>query len=130
MDVPGHLRYTEDHEWALQDGDHVRVGITEFAQGQLGDVVYVELPKPGSTVTIMTPFGVVESVKAASDLFSPLTGEVVEVNDRLADEPELVNTDPYGDGWMVVIAPTVPAELDNLMDAEAYAELIASEDAH
>src|SRR6266700_3556058 len=101
--VPADLRYTKEHEWAKLEGDKARVGITAFAQEQLGDVVFVELPKVGAKVSAMKPFGVVESVKAVSDLFAPLTGEVVEINAELPKKPEAVNADPYGKGWMIVV---------------------------
>jgi glycine cleavage system H protein len=124
MTFPDDLRYTPEHEWVrLVDGQAV-VGITAYAQDQLGDVVYVELPAIGRQLAAMQPFGVVESVKAASDLYSPLSGTVVAVNDRLLDEPELVNDDPYGDGWMMHLAPASLAELDELMDAAAYEALV------
>lgn len=118
--VPGDLRYTTEHEWARREGDLVRVGITHYAQEQLGDVVFVELPKPGTRVTAHQSFGVVESVKAVSDLFAPLTGEVVEVNAELPRKPETVNQDPYGQGWMIVIRPARPEEWDGLLGAEQY----------
>jgi glycine cleavage system H protein len=123
MELPQDLRYTEEHEWARIEDGLARVGITEYAQDQLGDVVYVELPKPGDFVTAQKAFGVVESVKAASDLFSPLTGEIVEVNALLNDQPELVNSDPYGEGWMVVIRIDDESELEGLLDPDRYAEL-------
>lgn len=127
MSVPSDLRYTAEHEWVKPDEDgRVRVGITDFAQAQLGDVVYVELPKVGATLRAMQPFGVVESVKAASDLYSPITGTVVAVNAALADAPEAVNSDPYGAGWMLVLAPGDAAELDGLMTPEAYSAQIAA----
>ena len=110
------------------DDDRVVVGITDYAQEQLGDVVYVELPAEGTAVELMGAFGVVESVKAASDLFSPLSGTVVEVNERLEDEPELVNDAPYGDGWMLRIKPDDPAEFDDLVDGDAYAAAVAEEE--
>ena len=123
--VPADLRYTKEHEWARREGDRARVGITAYAQEQLGDVVFVELPKVGARVSAMKTFGVVESVKAVSDLYAPLTGEVVAVNEALSKQPEVVNRDPYGDGWMVVIALADPAEYDALLSAEAYERLIA-----
>ena len=126
VNVPDELRYTKEHEWAKIEGDRARVGITAFAQEQLGDVVFVELPKVGATVTSMKTFGVVESVKAVSDLFAPLSGEVLEVNGALPGKPELVNSDPYGQGWMVVIKLARPAEADALMTAEAYRKFIES----
>jgi glycine cleavage system H protein len=124
--VPGDLKYTKEHEWAKIEGDRARIGITDFAQEQLGDVVFVELPKVGAKVTSMSTFGVVESVKAVSDLFAPLTGEVVEVNAELPKKPETVNRDPYGQGWMLVIRMANPAEADALLSAAQYEQLIAA----
>lgn len=124
--VPGELRYTKEHEWAKLEGDKARVGITVFAQEQLGDVVFVELPKVGAKVTAMKTFGVVESVKAVSDLFAPLSGEVVEINAELPKKPEVVNADPYGQGWMIVIKLSNAKEWDGLMPAGDYEKLIAS----
>ena len=124
--VPGDLRYTKEHEWARLEGDKARVGITAFAQEQLGDVVFVELPKVGAGVTAMKAFGVVESVKAVSDLFAPLGGEVVEVNADLPKQPEVVNTDPYGKGWMIVIKLGNATEWEGLMSAGDYEKLIAA----
>jgi glycine cleavage system H protein len=123
--VPPDLKFTKEHEWAKIDGDRARIGITDFAQEQLGDVVFVELPKVGAKVSGMKTFGVVESVKAVSDLFAPLTGEVVEVNTELPKKPETVNSDPYGAGWMVVIKMSSPAEADSLLTAAQYEQLIA-----
>ena len=123
--VPGNLKYTREHEWAKQEGARVRVGITHFAQEQLGDVVFVELPKVGGKVTQSKGFGVVESVKAVSDLFAPLSGEVVEVNAALPKSPEAVNQDPYGKGWMIVVKPSNKGEWDQLLTAPQYEELIA-----
>jgi glycine cleavage system H protein len=123
--IPADLRYTREHEWARQEGEHIRVGITHYAQEQLGDVVFVELPKVGARVTAHQSFGVVESVKAVSDLFAPVSGEVVEVNTELAKKPELVNQDPYGRGWMLVIKPADPAEWDQLLTAQQYQEHVA-----
>ena len=123
--VPGELRYTKEHEWAKLEGDNARVGITAFAQKQLGDVVFVELPKVGAKITAMKTFGVVESVKAVSDLFAPLSGEVVEVNAELPKKPEVVNADPYGKGWMIVIKLSDAKEWDGLMPAGDYEKLIA-----
>ena len=124
--VPADLRYTREHEWAKQDGARIRVGITAFAQEQLGDVVFVELPKVGAKVTAMKTFGVVESVKAVSDLFAPLSGEVVEANTELTKKPETVNSDPYGQGWMIVIKLANPKEMDGLMSATDYEKLVAA----
>ncbi|MHB8620413.1 MAG: glycine cleavage system protein GcvH [Chloroflexota bacterium] len=127
METPSELKYSKDHEWARAEGDVVTVGITDFAQDQLGDVVFVELPKVGSQVKPMSPFGVVESVKTASDLFSPVAGEVVEVNSALADKPELVNSAPYGDAWMIKVRMTNPADLEQLLPASDYEKLVAEE---
>jgi glycine cleavage system H protein len=124
--VPADLRYTKEHEWAKLEGDKARVGITAFAQEQLGDVVFVELPKVGTKVTAMKTFGVVESVKAVSDLFAPLSGEVVETNPELTKKPETVNSDPYGKGWMIVIKLANPKEFDGLMSAADYEKLTAA----
>ena len=124
--VPSDLRYTKDHEWVRVDGDEATVGITEYAAGQLGDIVFVELPESGRAVAQFAAFGVVESVKAVSDLFAPLTGEVAAANDALAGSPELVNSDPYGEGWMVRIKLTAPDELHELLDPAAYDALISA----
>lgn len=123
---PAHLKYTKEHEWAQVDGDLVRVGITLFAVEQLGDVTLVELPEPGTQVEAAAHFGEIESVKAVSELFAPVSGEVVEVNPALADSPELVNEAPYGDGWMLVIRASDPEELDDLLSAEAYEQFLGS----
>jgi glycine cleavage system H protein len=124
--VPADLRYTKEHEWAKLEGDKARVGITAFAQEQLGDVVFVELPKIGAKVTAMKTFGVVESVKAVSDLFAPLSGEVTEANTELTKKPETVNSDPYGQGWMIVIKLSNSKEMDGLMSAADYEKLVAA----
>ena len=123
--VPADLRYTREHEWAKQEGERVRVGITHFAQEQLGDVVFVELPKAGTRVRAHQTFGVVESVKAVSDLFAPVSGEVAEVNAELAQKPETVNQDPYGRGWMLAVTPADPKEWDQLLTAAQYEQFIA-----
>ena len=123
--VPAELKYTREHEWAKVEGDRARIGITAFAQEQLGDVVFVELPKVGAKVTASKNFGVVESVKAVSDLFAPVSGEVVEVNGELGQKPEIVNQDPYGKGWMLVVKPSNKGEWDQLLTAQQYEELIA-----
>ena len=128
MDFPEDLRYTREHEWARRKGNHVVVGITDFAQDQLGDVVYVELPDVGDPVKKGESFGVVESTKAVSELFAPLTGKVVEVNDPLADAPETVNDDPYEEGWMIVIEPSDPKELEALMDAKTYRAFVEEQE--
>ena len=123
--VPNELRYTKDHEWVRVEGDEATVGITDFAAGQLGDIVFVELPEAGRTLEQFATFGVVESVKAVSDLFAPVSGEVVAGNDALAGSPELVNSDPYGEGWMVRLRVANAGELDGLLDAPAYEALTA-----
>jgi glycine cleavage system H protein len=120
MDIPEDLRYTREHEWARKKDGKVVIGITDFAQDQLGDVVYVELPDVGDPVKKGEAFGVVESTKAVSELFSPVGGKVVEVNEPLSDAPETINEDPYEEGWMIVVEPSDPTELDALLDAKAY----------
>ena len=127
---PADLRYTKEHEWAKVEGKRARVGITHFAQDQLGDVVFVELPKVGTKVTQMKAFGVVESVKAVSDLFAPLSGVVVEVNQELTQQPERVNRDPYGTGWLVVVELSSPAESETLMTASQYEEFLKTAGGH
>jgi glycine cleavage system H protein len=124
--VPKDLRYTKDHEWVRVDGEEATVGITEYAAGQLGDIVFVELPEVGRKLAQFAAFGVVESVKAVSDLFAPLSGEVVGTNDALAGSPELVNRDPHGEGWMVRLRLSEPGEVDQLLDASAYDALVAA----
>jgi glycine cleavage system H protein len=125
--VPDDLRYSTEHEWLLLEGDLARVGITDYAQAELGDIVYVDLPKPGTPVTFMGKFGEIESVKVASEIFAPASGEVVEVNEALANEPELVNRDPYGYGWLVVIRVSDFGEIEQLLDAEGYRDLVRRE---
>jgi glycine cleavage system H protein len=120
MDFPNDLRYTEQHEWARLEGDRVRVGITDYAQAALGDVVYVDTPDVGTQVTGGEPFGEVESTKSVSDVYAPVSGVVVEVNALLADSPDRVNEDPYGEGWMIVIEPSDPSALEALWDADRY----------
>ncbi len=122
--TPEGLRYTKDHEWAKKDGDLVTVGITHYAQDQLGDVVFVELPAVGRTVAAGDTFGVVEAVKTVSDLYAPVGGEVVEVNTALGAEPGLVNQAPYEGGWMIKLRPADPAAVDALLDATAYSSLL------
>jgi glycine cleavage system H protein len=124
--VPPDLRYTKDHEWVRVDGDEATVGITAYAADQLGDIVFVELPAAGRDLTQFATFGVVESVKAVSDLFAPVSGEVTTTNDALSASPELVNSDPYGDGWMVRLRLTKADEVDELLDAAAYDALVAA----
>ena len=124
--VPTDLRYTNDHEWVRLDGDAATIGITAYAAEQLGDIVFVELPDVGRTVTQAAAFGVVESVKAVSDLFAPVSGEVAEANGELGANPELVNSDPYGDGWMIRVTLADPAQVDALLEPDAYDALIAA----
>ncbi|MBA2530222.1 MAG: glycine cleavage system protein GcvH [Euzebyales bacterium] len=123
---PADLRYTEEHEWVRAEGARVTVGITEYAQDALGDVVYVDLPATGTRVDAGQPFGEVESTKSVSDLYAPLSGEIVERNEQLESQPELVNSDPYGEGWMVVIETAEPDSVDGLLSAEDYEKLTAA----
>jgi glycine cleavage system H protein len=123
--VPDDLRYTKDHEWVRVEGDQATVGITQYAAEQLGDIVFVELPEAGRKLDQFATFGVVESVKAVSDLFAPVSGEVVEANGALSKEPELVNREPYGAGWMLRIKVADPKQVDELLDASAYDALTA-----
>lgn len=123
MEFPAALKYTKEHEWVRIDGDTGIVGITEFAQGELGDVVFVELPAVGAHLTKDASFGTIEAVKAVSDLYAPLTGEVLEVNAVLSETPELVNKEPYGQGWMIKMKITDPGELASLLDASGYQAL-------
>lgn len=125
MNVPAELKYTEDHEWAKIDGDVATVGITDYAQGELGDVVFVELPEVGATIQKGDTFGTIEAVKAVADLFAPVSGEVIEVNEKLGAEPETVNKDPYGEGWMIKVKLSDPSEVDDLMNADQYKEKIS-----
>lgn len=120
---PDDLRYSKEHEWVRVDGERATIGITSFAADELGDVVYIELPEVGATLSQFGTFGVVESVKAVSDLYAPVSGTVAEVNEALAERPELLNGDPYGEGWIARLELSAPDELDKLMDAAAYAEL-------
>lgn len=123
-EIPEDLRYSKEHEWARQEPDRIVVGITDYAQRELGDIVFVELPSAGSTLEKGETFGVVESVKAVSDLYAPVGGEVVEVNGDLAERPESVNEDCFGDGWLIAIVPDDPEELESLLDAKAYREYL------
>ena len=127
MDFPKELRYSKEHEWAKIEGSIVTVGITDYAQDSLGDVVYVELPSEGTTVTKEETFGVVESVKAVSDLYSPVSGKVIEVNDALVDSPEVINDDPYGDAWMIKVEIISPAEIEELLAADEYKQFVEEE---
>lgn len=122
MNVPAELKYSEEHEWAKAEGSRVTIGITDFAQSELGDIVFVELPKVGDAVEYGEPFGSVESVKTVSELYAPVTGKVVEVNAGLEDAPENVNKSPYGDGWMIVVEMDDVSELDKLWSADKYKE--------
>lgn len=124
MEFPDDVRYTKEHEWARPEGGRVRIGVTDFAQDALGDVVYVDLPEIGATVEADQAFGEVESTKSVSDVYSPVSGTIVEKNPLVDDAPELVNQQPYGDGWLVVVQPTDPTAVDRLMDAAAYAALV------
>jgi glycine cleavage system H protein len=123
--VPKDLRYTKDHEWVKVDGDVATIGVTDYAANQLGDVVFVDLPKVGGSVEQFATFGVVESVKAVSDLYAPLSGEIAEVNADLSAKPELVNSDPYGDGWMIKVRVGDAGQVEGLLDAAAYEKLTA-----
>ena len=125
--IPNNLKYTNDHEWALIEGDTVTVGITDYAQSQLGDIVFVELPQAGDTLDKGGAFGVVESIKSVSDLYSPITGEIVEINEELEDSPELINEEPYEGGWIVKVKMSDVSELDNLKDADEYLNSIEEE---
>ena len=125
MNIPSELKYTKDHEWIKIEGDTATVGITDFAQGELGDIVYVEVETLDETLDIEEVFGTVEAVKTVSDLFLPLSGEIVEFNEGLEDEPEKVNSDPYGDGWMIKLKISDTSQIDNLLSAEDYKALIS-----
>ena len=129
MSYPDDVRYTAEHEWARLANGIVTVGITGYATEQLGDVVFVELPAVGKQIEAAKPFGVVEAVKTVSDLYAPVTGEVVEVNTALTDNPAAVNAEPYGSGWMIRIKPANPADVDRLMDSAAYSKLIEAQHA-
>lgn len=125
MNFPENLRYTKDHEWVSLNGNTATIGITDFAQRELGDIVYIDISSKGKPVAAEEVFGTVEAVKTVSDLFSPVAGTITEVNPLLDGKPELVNTDPYGDGWMVKMTVNNPADVENLMNAEAYAAVVA-----
>jgi glycine cleavage system H protein len=126
--IPSDRRYTEEHEWAKTDGDVVVIGITDHAQEQLGDVVFLELPEVGSAMAKGDAFGVVESVKAVSDLYAPLDGEVTAINDALVDTPEGLNSDPYGEAWLLKLKPANAGDVDGLMDADGYKKLLAEQE--
>jgi len=125
MNIPDNLKFTENHEWIRVEGDEAYVGITDFAQSELGDIVYIEIETVGETINKSESFGSVEAVKTVSDIFMPVSGEILEKNDALEDKPEIVNTDPYTDGWMIKIKMTNPSELDELLDANQYKDLIS-----
>lgn len=125
MSIPADLRFTKDHEWIKkEEDDRVVIGVTDFAQGELGDIVFVEIETEGESLEVEEIFGTIEAVKTVSDLFMPLSGEVIEVNEALVDAPELVNSDPYGEGWMVKIKMSDPTQWDTLMSSEEYAALV------
>lgn len=125
MNLPDNLRYTKEHEWIRLEGDVAYIGITDFAQHELGDIVYVDIESVGQTINANEVFGTVEAVKTVSDLFLPITGEVLEVNEKLNANPELVNNDPYGEGWMIKMKPANTADVESLMDKGAYEQLIS-----
>ena len=129
MGSPPELKYTKEHEWVRVEGDSGTIGITDYAQDQLGDIVFVELPAAGAEISAAQKLGEIESVKAVSELFAPVSGEVTEANDGLADSPESVNDDPYGDGWLIKVRLSDPAELDKLLSADEYEAFIEAEDA-
>lgn len=124
MNIPQDLKYSKDHEWIKMEGDTATIGITDFAQGELGDIVYVDVDSEGETLAAEEVFGTVEAVKTVSDLFMPVGGEVIELNSILESAPEKINSDPYGDGWIIKIKMSDPSELDNLLDAAAYKDLV------
>lgn len=124
MSLPKDLRYSEEHEWVKEEGEKVRIGITDFAQSELGDIVFVELPEVGDELEADEPFGSVESVKTVSELYAPLSGKVVEINEELEDSPEFVNESPYDKAWMVVVEPSDSSEMEELMSPEQYEEMI------
>jgi len=124
MNIPENLKYTKDHEWIKVDGDTVTVGITDYAQGELGDIVFVEIETEGENLEKEEVFGTVEAVKTVSDIFMPVSGEVVEVNPKLEDSPEIANKDPYGEGWLIKVKLSDKSEIDDLLDASKYKEII------
>jgi glycine cleavage system H protein len=125
MNIPSELRYTKDHEWVKRDGDEITIGITDFAQSELGDIVFIEIETEGEELDAEEVFGTVEAVKTVSDLFMPVSGEIVAVNEDLADAPDDVNSDPYGKGWMIKVKMSDPSQFEELLSAEAYAEMVA-----
>jgi glycine cleavage system H protein len=129
-EIPAGLYFTKSHEWAKIDGDVATLGVSDFAQNELGDITYLELPEPGTTITQGEPLGVIESVKAASDIYSAVSGEVIETNQDVIDSPELVNSSPYDKAWLVKVRMSDPSEVNNLMDSEAYAAFAAEQSGH
>lgn len=127
MEIPQGLKYSKEHEWVATEGHVATIGLTDHAQDQLGEIVYLELPSVGDKVSKDDPFGVVESVKAVSDIYAPVSGKVVEINEDLPESPEVVNEDPYGDGWLIKVEMNDPSDLNELMDSEEYEELLARE---
>jgi glycine cleavage system H protein len=130
VEIKADLHYTKTHEWVKVEGDVVTMGVSDFAQSELGDITYLELPEPGDSVSKSEPLGVIESVKAASDIYSPVSGEIVEANDQVVDAPESVNSSPYGDAWLVKIKLSDPSEIDDLMDSAAYESFVEAEGGH
>lgn len=128
LELPHHVRYTEDHEWARIDNDEVICGITDYAQDQMGDIVFIELPRPGEVLKKREQFGTVESVKAVVELYMPVSGEIIETNRYLEESPQLVNTSPYSDGWMIKIKPVKTSEIDSLMSSKSYKEMLQGVD--
>lgn len=124
MNIPDSLKYTKEHEWVKIEGDTATIGITEFAQKELGDIVFIEVETVGETLEIEEPFGTIEAVKTVSDLFMPLSGEVIEFNEVLESNPEIVNKDPYGEGWIVIVKISDPGQIEDLLDADGYKEII------
>jgi len=130
MKIDPNVRYSESHEWARQTDDLIVIGISDYAQSTLSDIVYIELPEVGDEIAKGEQFGVVESVKAAADVYAPMSGEVVAINEALEDQPELVNEDAFGEGWLLKIQPSDPGEWESLLDAEAYKKVVEAEEAH
>ncbi len=124
MNIPDSLKYTKEHEWVKIEGNTATIGITEFAQKELGDIVFIEVETVGETLEIEEPFGTIEAVKTVSDLFMPLSGEVIEFNEVLESNPEIVNKDPYGEGWIVIVKISDPGQIEDLLDADSYKEII------
>lgn len=123
MNLPSNLKYSKEHEWALADGNRVKIGITDFAQSELGDIVFVELPEVGDEISVGSSFGTVESVKTVSELYAPVSGKIVEINEELSDSPELINEGPYESGWMIVVEMSDASELESLLTPEQYEEM-------